>query len=326
MSKKSILIVDDEVINLQVLQNILQDEYQVLFAKSADRAIELARSNLPDLILMDIMMPEKTGYEALEELQAEPSTSRIPLIFVTAMSDVEDESRGLELGAVDYITKPVNADIVKARVKNHLNLVRMEELNETRLQIIQSLGHAAEYKDNETGLHVIRMSHYSRLLGEKIGMESEQLDILFAASPMHDVGKIGIPDALLLKPGRLDPDEWEVMMTHTTIGRNIIGENNKSTLLRVAAEIAYNHHEKWDGSGYPQQLSGEDITIEGRIVALADVFDALTTVRPYKDAWTTDETLQYIEEQSGKSFDPELVSAFLSLEDDLLQIKTRWME
>lgn len=323
--RPQLLVVDDEPANLQVLRHILQEDYRLLFAKDGAKALELAAREKPELILLDVMMPGMTGYEVCAQLKATPATSTIPVIFVTALADVEDEAQGFAVGAVDYITKPVSPAIVKARVRTHLSLVRVEELRETRLQIVQRLGLAAEYKDNETGLHVIRMSHYSRVLALAAGFSEAQAEELLNAAPMHDVGKIGIPDAVLRKPGKLDGEEWEVMKQHAQIGADIIGEH-PSGLLRMAREIALNHHEKWDGSGYPRGIGGAEIPVEARIIAIADVFDALTSERPYKKAWPVEEAVQLLREQSGRHFDPELVELFLGQLPAILEIKERWAE
>jgi putative two-component system response regulator len=324
-NKPTLLLVDDEPSNLQVLRNILSDDYRLLFARDGERALSLARTEAPDLILLDVMMPGLSGHEVCQTLKRDSRTSRIPVIFVTALSDVGDEARGFELGAVDYITKPVSAPIVHARVKNHLSLVRVDELVETRLAIVQRLGRAAEYKDNETGLHVIRMSHYSRLIALSAGLGENWADTLLNAAPMHDVGKIGIPDAIIQKPGKLDAEEWVIMKSHAEIGARIIGDDG-SDLLNMAREVALCHHEKWDGSGYPQGLSGEDIPLSARIVAIADVFDALTSERPYKQAWPVDEATTLIREQAGKHFDPTLVEAFFKSLREILQVRDRWQD
>lgn len=320
-----LLLVDDEPTNLQVLRHILQDDYRLLFAKDGAKALELAGREAPDLVLLDVMMPGMTGHEVCARLKADPATSTIPVIFVTALADVEDEARGFEVGAVDYITKPVSPPIVKARVRTHLSLVRLDELKQTRLQIVQRLGLAAEYKDNETGLHVIRMSHYARILARALGWSESACEDLLNAAPMHDVGKIGIPDAVLRKPGKLDDEEWRVMREHVRIGAEIIGEH-PSGLLRMARIIALTHHEKWDGSGYPKGLRGEAIAIEGRIVAIADVFDALTSERPYKRAWSVEDAIALLREQSGRHFDPSLVELFISQMPAVLEVKERWAE
>lgn len=323
--RQCLLLVDDEPTNLQVLRHILQDDYRLLFAKDGPKALELAGRERPALVLLDVMMPGMTGHEVCQQLKNDPATREIPVIFVTALADTEDEAKGFEVGAVDYITKPVSSAIVKARVRTHLSLVRMDELKRTRLEIVQRLGLAAEYKDNETGLHVIRMSHYSRILARALGWSEADCDDLLNAAPMHDVGKIGIPDAVLRKPGKLDADEWALMRQHVSIGANIIGEH-PSGLLRMAQRIALTHHEKWDGSGYPNGLAGEDIPIEGRIVAIADVFDALTSERPYKQAWPVEEAVAFLREQSGQHFDPDLVELFIQQLPAVLEVKARWAE
>lgn len=324
-TRPKLLLVDDEPTNLQVLRQILQDDYRLLFAKDGDKALELAERENPALILLDVMMPGMTGHEVCARLKSQPATSTIPVIFVTALADVEDEARGFEVGAVDYITKPVSPPIVRARVRTHLSLVRAEELHETRLQIVQRLGLASEYKDNETGLHVIRMSHYTYVLAKAAGYSEHEADDLLNAAPMHDVGKIGIPDAILQKNGKLDDAEWAVMRQHAQIGAEIIGEHD-SGLLKTARIIALTHHEKWDGSGYPNGLKGEEIPLAGRIVAIADVFDALTSVRPYKAAWPVEEAISLLRRESGRHFDPELVELFIGQMPAILEIKERWAE
>jgi len=323
--RPALLLVDDEPANLHVLKHILQDDYRLLFARDGQRALELAAAERPQLILLDVMMPGMTGHEVCAQLKSDPHSSDIPVIFVTALSSVEDEIRGFELGAVDYISKPVSAPIVKARVRTHLSLVRAEVLRQTRLNIVQALGMAAEYKDNETGLHVIRMSHFSRIIALEAGFSPDEAEELLHAAPMHDVGKIGIPDAILQKPGKLDENEWLIMQKHPEIGAQIIGEHNAS-MLQMARRIALGHHEKWDGSGYPAGLAGDDIPIEARIVAIADVFDALTSVRPYKKAWTVEDAVALIREQSGRHFDPQLVECFIRRLDEINQIRERWAE
>jgi putative two-component system response regulator len=324
-TRPRLLIVDDEPTNLQVLRHILQAHYRLLFATDGERALAIARQQHPDLILLDVMMPGTDGYSVCAQLKADAATEHIPVIFVTALSDTQDEARGFDVGAVDYITKPVSAPIVRARVRTHLSLVRMEELRETRLQIVHRLGRAAEYKDNETGMHVIRMSHYAQQLALAAGCPATWAEDLLSAAPMHDVGKIGIPDAVLRKPGPLDAAEWEIMRQHPRIGAEIIGEH-PSGVLRMAYAIALTHHEKWDGSGYPTGLVGEQIPLESRIVAIADVFDALTSPRPYKEAWSLQAALDHIQAQAGKHFDPRLVEHFVPLLPTLATIQQRWAE
>lgn len=333
MDKQSILVVDDIPDNIDVLNGILRDDYQIKVAINGERALKIAMGDLPpDLILLDVMMPGMDGYEVCRLLKSNFSTRKIPVIFVTAKSEVRDEMEGFNLGAVDYITKPVSPPIVKARVRTHLALYnqnrdlevkvkeRTFEIQETRLEIIRRLGVAAEYKDKETGEHIFRMSSFCRLIAEAAGMDKDEAELIYNAAPMHDVGKIGIPDRILLKPGKLDPDEWEIMKTHTTIGAQIIG-NHPSELLQTARIIALSHHEKWDGSGYPYAQKGNEIHSYGRIAAISDVFDALTSKRPYKEAWSFDEAIEQIKSEKGKHFDPVYVEAFFKVLPEIQNIK-----
>jgi putative two-component system response regulator len=323
--KQSLLLVDDEPTNLRVLRTVLQEQYRLLFAKSGEEALQLVQKEQPDLILLDVMMPGLTGFDVCARLKADALTCAIPVIFVTALKDEMDETKGFEVGAVDYITKPISPAVVRARVKTHLSLVQAQELKQTRLQVIQRLGRAAEYKDNETGLHVMRMSHYSQVLALAYGFSEQKAEDLLHAAPMHDIGKIGIADSILLKPGKLTADEYKEMQKHPLIGAEIIGDC-ESDLLKMAKAVALYHHEKWDGSGYPFGLSGEQIPIEARIVALSDVFDALTSARPYKKAWSIEETLQYIRQQKGQHFEPLLVDLLEQNLQQILEIKQRWAE
>jgi len=337
-SRQTVLIVDDTPENIDILSDVLTPHYQIKVATNGEKALRImSAEHKPDLILLDIMMPGISGYEVCQRLKRNSDTKSIPIIFVTAMSELEDEKKGLELGAVDYITKPISPAIVLARVRTHLALydqtrelermvaLRTAELQTTRLQIIRRLGRAAEFKDNETGNHVIRMSHYARLTAQAMGMSEQRADLLFNAAPMHDIGKIGIPDNVLLKPGKLDETEWDIMRQHPRMGADIIGLH-KDELLEAAHAVALTHHEKWDGSGYPQGLRGEDIPVFGRIVAIADVFDALTSARPYKKAWTVDDALAHIEAGAGNHFDPALIAPFKSCLPQILEIRTRYAE
>ncbi|MGE4296770.1 MAG: HD domain-containing phosphohydrolase [Desulfovibrionaceae bacterium] len=325
--RPTVLVVDDTPANIDVLSNILA-EYNVKAANSGTKALAVASRFVPDIILLDIMMPDMDGYDVCSRLKRDLKTKDIPVIFITAMNDVADEARGFAIGAVDYITKPVSAPIVRARVKTHLRLYdqnrdlehlvheRTKELNESRLEIIRRLGLAAEYKDNETGMHVVRMSYYCKVVAQGMGMSDEEVDLLLNAAPMHDVGKIGIPDNILRKPGLLDNHERFIMQQHTDFGAKIIGEHD-TPLLHLARIVALTHHEKWDGTGYPKGLKGEDIPLAGRIVAIADVFDALTSNRPYKEAWPFDKAVALVKEEAGRHFDPALVSIFLNHLDEI---------
>lgn len=335
-NRQTVLIVDDIPENIDILIEPLKDLYTIRAARNGVDALAIAGSDAPpDLILLDVMMPEMDGYEVCRTLKANVRTRRIPVVFVTALNEIEDEKTGFEVGGVDYITKPIKPEIVRARVRTHLALYdinrtleekvqeRTLELNETRLEIIHRLGIAAEYKDNETGQHIMRMSQYCQQIGQEYGLKKEELQLLKNAAPMHDVGKIGVPDRILQKPGKLDAEEWEIMKTHTTIGGVIIGDH-PSTLLKTARIIALSHHEKWDGSGYPLGLSGNDIPLFGRIVALADVFDALTSERPYKRAWKIEDAIAEIKKGSGTHFDPDLVTAFNKALPRIIEIKQEY--
>ena len=335
-SNNCILIVDDKPENLTVMNEILYQEYKVKATTNPEIALKIATSSeLPDIILLDIMMPGMDGYEVCRRLKANEITKDIPVIFVTAKTDDIDETKGFELGAVDYITKPVSPSVVKARVKTHLALhnqnkileekveERTAELNRTRLEIIQRLVAASEYKDHETGMHIIRMSHYCQFIGLAYGLSKDEALIILNASPMHDIGKIGIPDSILLKPGKLDKNEWDIMTKHTIYGDEMLGED-PSELINQARLCALTHHEKWNGKGYPNGLHGENIPLIGRIAAIADVFDALTSQRPYKKAWSEEEAFKYIENGIGEQFDPKLASVFLKNRREIIKIKYRY--
>lgn len=329
--RQTVLVVDDAADNIDILSNVLSGRYNVKAANTGKKALKIAAKSVPDLILLDVMMPGMDGYDVCGHLKRDFRTRGIPVIFVTAMDEVADEARGFELGAVDYITKPISPAIVLARVRTHLQLYdqnralerkvrqRTAELHESRLEIIRRLGLAAEYRDNETGTHVIRMSYYCSILAKGLGMGDEEANLILNASPMHDIGKIGIPDSILQKPGRLDPTERAIMERHCEFGARIIGEH-QDPLLRMARSVALTHHEKWNGTGYPQGLGEEDIPLEGRIVAIADVFDALTSERPYKEAWPVNKAVGLIREEAGRHFDPALVSIFLGRLNEIMAV------
>lgn len=331
----NVLLVDDIPQNISVLNAILSDNYAIKVATSGLQAIETCLSTPVDIILLDVTMPEMDGFDTCRRLKDNPLTRGIPVIFVTAKNETGDESQGFACGGVDYITKPVQADIVRARVRTHLALYdqnrvlehkvqqRTAELRETRLEIIHRLGSAGEFRDNETGLHVIRVCHYSRILGQEVGLAENEAELLFNVAGLHDVGKIGIPDGILLKPGKLDDEEWQVIRTHCEIGATIIG-THQHRLLKTAATVAMTHHERWDGSGYPQGLKGEDIPLFGRIVAVADVFDALTCVRPYKLAWPVAKATAEIERCRGQHFDPQVVDSFLRVIPKLMAVQQQF--
>ncbi|MFA5679117.1 MAG: HD domain-containing phosphohydrolase [Pseudomonas sp.] len=345
-SQSPLLIVDDEPVNLKLLDRILGNQgYQHLTLENDPReVVKRYRERRPDLILLDINMPHLSGYEVMAQLKALDDPLLPPIVILTAQAGKEHLLQALAAGARDYLTKPFDRTELLMRVRNLLEAhlahrliheqkevlesmvrARTEELRRTRFQVVQRLGMAAEYRDEETGGHILRMSHTCALLARTIGWDAEQAELLLHASPMHDIGKIGIPDAILLKPGFFEAHEWEVMKTHTTIGKRLL-DGDDSELMRMASEIAYTHHEKWDGSGYPQGLKGKGIPLSGRIVALADVFDALMSPRPYKRAWAVEQALDAIRTSREKHFDPMLVDAFFDQLPAILAIRARYAD
>lgn len=323
MTNKKILIVDDEPNNLQILRQILNADYSLIFAKNGKEALDAVEKHKPDLVLLDVMMPEMDGYEACQQLKNNPITQSIPVIFVTAMSDVDDESHGFDVGAVDYITKPVSAPIVLSRVRTHLSLVHVDELQKSQRAAVYMLGEAGHYNDADTGVHIWRMAAYSRAIAKAAGWDEERCDLLELAAPMHDTGKIGIPDAILKKTEKLDADEWEIMKRHSAIGYSILSKGD-TPLFKMAAEVALYHHEKWDGSGYPEGLVGEQIPESARVVAITDVFDALTMKRPYKEAWSIEDAVAEIGKGAGGHFDPRMEKIFKGILPELIEIKNNW--
>ena len=354
-----VLLVDDTPENLAVLGELLQPQYRVRVANSGARALSVVASEpLPDLILLDVMMQDMDGYEVITRLRADPATRDIPVIFVTALDATEDERRGLELGAADYITKPVRPAIMRARVSAQLELKfardRMRQENtwleeqvtlrrdeNQRLQDVslRALSSLAATRDNETGNHILRTQGYVRVLCEHLAakgrhparLTADGIRFITMAAPLHDIGKVGIPDAILLKPGRLDEAEWQVMRTHAELGADAIrraiaedgGDPAPFGFLSAAIEIAQHHHEKWDGSGYPAGLSGEAIPLPARLMAVADVFDAMISRRVYKPSFPPEEASAVIEGGRGTDFDPELVDAFLERRGDFFEIARR---
>jgi putative two-component system response regulator len=336
-TKASVLIVDDTPQNISLLNAALMNEYTIKIATSGIQAIDVCQAMKIDIILLDIMMPEMDGFETCRRLKEDPLTRDIPVIFVTARREVKDESMGFACGAVDYISKPIRAAIVRARVKTHLALhdqnhalwclvqERTDELDKSRLEILHRLGSAGEYRDNETGLHVARVCHYSSIIAKSIGLPDSEAQLLYNAAALHDTGKIGIPDNILFKPGKLDDDEWKIIKTHCEIGHKIIGAHENS-MLKTAASVALTHHERWDGSGYPRGLKRHDIPLFGRIVGVADVFDALTSLRPYKRAWPVIEAVDEIKRCSGKHFDPQIVDAFLQKVPEMTAVQQQFVD
>jgi putative two-component system response regulator len=343
--RSRILIVDDAPENIHILVETLKGDYIIMFARSGEAALRLAENTPPpDIILLDVVMPGMDGYEVCRRLKENPHTLGIPVIFVTGQSDEVDEARGLSLGAVDYVGKPFKASLVKTRVANQLELKRhrdrldelvrerTHELNLTREVTIGAMATLAEWRDPETGGHIKRTQNYVRLLAECLTknpkyaaqLDPNTVELLYLSAPLHDVGKVSIPDSILLKPDRLTDDEFAHMKRHTIHGHNALaaaeGKLGGNSFLRLAREIAYGHHERWDGKGYPQGQKEEEIPLAARLMALADVYDALTSRRVYKPALPHDEVSTMIVEERGKQFDPAVVDAFLERQDEFLKI------
>lgn len=318
-----ILIVDDEPANLALLRQILAPDHALVFARSGAEALAAAAKHHPALILLDIEMPDMDGYMTCRQLKANPQTESIPVIFVTSLADSGDETAGFEAGAVDYIVKPVSPPVVRARVRTHLSLVSTKQLAQSYNDAIYMLGEASEFKDTDTGTHIWRMAAYGSALATAAGWDAQACQQLEMAAPMHDIGKLGIPDAILHKPGKLDAAEWAVMQTHSEVGYQILSKSS-APLLQMAATIARHHHERWDGSGYPCALAGDEIPEMARIVAIADVFDALTTKRPYKDAWPLERVIDTLQADAGSHFEPRLVALFIGILPKILAIRDEW--
>jgi putative two-component system response regulator len=298
-------------------------------------ALDWCLANNPDLVIVDFMMPELSGTELTKRFRERyPDT---PVLMVTANHELDLRYQALEIGVTDFLNKPINGTELLARAKNMLALNRSHKnlakevqkatakLIEQERETIFCLAKAAEYRDPETGAHILRMAHYSKHIARVLGLTEEDQDLLLQAAPMHDIGKVGTPDMILLKPGRLTPEEFAVMKQHATIGYEILNANS-SPLLKVAAQIAHTHHEKFDGSGYPNSLKGETIPLFGRIVAVADVFDALTSERPYKKAWRLEDASQFLKDGAGTHFDPACVSAFFTAYDNILAIRAKFAD
>ena len=361
MEKETILIVDDTPDNLAILGELLMPYYQVRVANSGPKALTAAcAAPLPDLILLDIMMPGMDGYEVIKHLKSNPETSEIPVIFITALDSCEEEAKGFDLGARDYISKPVRAPILLARVKGQLEIKAARDILRNQnnwleaeiqrgirqYQIVQdismrALASLAEARDDETGNHILRTQNYLQILAEELANQSQYTDVLTQqtiaiytkAAPLHDIGKVGIPDHVLYKPGKHTPEEWEIMKSHAQIGadaiRRAIGnEDDKKAVdfLYVAMDIAGYHHEKWDGSGYPKGLASNNIPLAARLMALADVFDALISHRVYKSAYPMDVTINIINDGNGTHFDPDIVDAFNRRVDDFQGIAAHYKE
>lgn len=343
--KQSILIVDDTPDNIEMLRQLLRADYTVHAALSGAKALEIAHADpQPDIILLDIMMPGMDGYEVCRRLKRNPATEHIPVMFVSALDQTGDEAIGLELGAVDYVRKPYEPVLVKARLRNHLALKRYEteleqlveartaELNLTQQVTIEALASLAEYRDTETGSHIKRTQHYVRALATYLSrhgpyqplLDPSTVELMYRCAPLHDIGKVAVRDVVLLKPGKLTEAEFEEMKQHVIYGSKALevasGEHGASSFLKLARELILGHHERWDGKGYPHGLRGEDIPLPGRLMAIADVYDALISRRVYKPAFPHDKAVALIAEGRGTQFDPVILDAFLVIADEFRRI------
>lgn len=323
MKLPTVLVVDDEPTNLSLLRSILADAYHLVFACNGRDALAAVLKHRPALVLLDVGLPDIDGYALCPRLREIDPTQAMQVIFVTAYGGAQQESAGFEAGAVDYIVKPVSAPIVRARVAAHLSLVRATALERSYRDAIEMLGHAGHYNDTDTGEHIWRMAAYAAALARAAGWDAERCARLKLAAAMHDMGKLGIPQAILRKPGPLDEAEWVIMRTHPKIGYDILSRS-EAPVFKLAAEVSLRHHEKWDGSGYPDGLRGEEIPQSARIVALADVFDALSMCRPYKPGWAVDDIIGHLKAGAGSHFDPWLAQLFVELMPQLLAIKEQF--
>ena len=359
VDKQTILIVDDTPENISVLSALLKDRYRTKVATSGFKALEIASgAAAPDLILLDIMMPGIDGYETCRRLKQDVATAEIPVIFLTARSQIEDEELGLKVGAVDYITKPISPPIVMARVRTHLALKSAQQFLRNQNQHLEHLVHErthqlglmqdatilamaslAETRDNETGNHIRRTQNYVAALARALRdhprfmrvLSRENIELLYKSAPLHDIGKVGVPDRILLKPGKLDEEEWEIMKLHTVYGRDAILQVEKTlggsnSFLTFAREIAHYHQEKWDGTGYPEGLTGDEIPVSARLMAVADVYDALISKRVYKPAFPHQQAVAMMREGRGKHFDPDVLDAFLAIEEEFLGIADQFRD
>ncbi|WP_346930157.1 two-component system response regulator [Clostridium sp.] len=353
LGSETILIVDDTPDNLILISEVLKDDYKIKVANRGERALKIANSDpQPDLILLDIMMPEMDGFEVCKKLKENPHTSKIPVIYLTAKTQVEDEQLGLNLGAVDYITKPISVPIMKARIRNHLQLKaasdflksksdflenevrkRTQEIRDFQDVTIFALTALAETRDMETGYHIRRTQLYVKILAEKLKthikfsdrLTDRYIDLLYRSAPLHDIGKVGIPDAILLKPDRLTEEEFKVMKEHAAIGMRALEDAEKLIgyevgFLKCAKEISLFHHEKWDGTGYPTGVSGYQIPVSARLMAIADVYDALTSKRRYRKSISHEEAVESIKNERGAHFDPDIVDIFLEIQNEFKNI------
>jgi putative two-component system response regulator len=345
--KPSILVVDDQAQNIALLEAFLAPQgYEVLMAGSGEEALEKLSVNPIDLVLLDVIMPGMDGFTLTRRIRQDSANLLLPIVLVTALRDTEDRIKGIEAGCDDFISKPIDKMELLARVRSllkvkayndllgnyrtelELEVARrtedlkraLERIKDASLETIYRLSVASEYRDEDTGAHIMRVSRYSAAIARQMGLDASTVESILYAVPMHDVAKIGIPDQILMKPAKLDPAEWEIMKQHTVIGAKIL-EGSKAEYISIAETIALCHHEKWDGSGYPKGLKGKDIPVTARIAAIADVFDALVSKRPYKEAFVVERALAIIDEGNGRHFDPDVVAAFYAVKDEILAIK-----
>lgn len=357
-SQATVLVVDDNADNRVLLSSLLKPQYKVIVAIDGHQALSICQKQAPDIILLDIMMPEIDGYEVCQRLKSDPRTQDIPVIFLTAKTQIEDEQHGFAVGAVDYILKPISPPTLLARLKTHLKLrnaieelaeqnehleqrvkARTHELESLQDATIGAMASLAETRDNETGNHIRRTQNYVKLLAEELlsrghypdEITPQSIELLYKSAPLHDIGKVGIPDSVLLKPGKLTDEEFELMKFHTTLGRAVLLTVEDSIdfqcdFLQTAKEIAYSHQEKWDGSGYPEGLSQEQIPLSARLMAIADVYDALISERVYKPAFSHEKAVQIITDGSGSHFEPLLVDIFVSIEGKFREIASKYRD
>jgi len=341
-----VFAVDDATVNLRVYEKILGSigGLEVMTFSKPTEALEYASNHEPDLLIVDYRMPEMDGVELIKHFRLIPNYREIPIIMLTGEQDAEIRRKAIEFGANDFLNKPADPVEFSSRVRNLLELresrkqlasraahlaaevrAAVLEIELRERETIHRLSRAAEFRDNETGMHIVRMGRFAQVLGRAAGLGEAESELLLLAAPMHDIGKVATPDAILLKPGKLTPEEWTIMKQHTTAGYEIL-RDSASKLLQKGAEIALTHHEKWDGSGYPNGLSGDDIPISGRICALSDVFDALTSVRPYKPAWPAEQAIVHIHQSSGTHFDPKLVKLFETVLPEINEIRAKLVD
>lgn len=346
MTTQRVQVIDDNAINLALFKGLLArlPGCEAVLFDEARAGLAWAQQQRPDLIVLDYMMPGLDGVALIEQLRATAGCEDLPVLMITADADKDTRYRALNAGATDFLTKPVDRLEFSARVRNLLQLSRARgalqahadglaaqvrqataALRMRELETVLRLSRAAEFRDPETGAHILRMAHYAQLIGRRLGLPEPELDLLLHAAPLHDIGKVGIPDHILLKPGKLTPEEFEVMKQHARHGYDIL-KDSASAYLRAGADIAHGHHEKFDGSGYPQGLAGEAIPLFSRIVAVADVFDALTSQRPYKPAWPLERAHDFIVDASGQHFDPACVDAFIGGWAEVLEIRERFRD